>query len=370
MTIWRWTLRKAASIFIVLIVFSLLYLLHGLHLGIERSIVHHVSGVAQKIEILVDKTPPTAPESLSGSSAAAIQRVVSYYNGTHLTSHTMGPFDSTGGDLLVVCAGTHENALLTPSDNFNNTWISLAGPTNFGPTDSSGGINLRAQIWYSKNPKVGPNHIFTMALSTREALVLSMFVITGSNTSDPIDAVSTIGNDANTQALNPTSPGIITTHPDDLLIGFGKSRYGEAWSAGAGFALQEGASSDFLVGESGLAPSPGSYTSTFVINKPTNWQAAVVAVKPAEPLPGAAKITLAWRPASDNVGVVSYEVERCSGVDCEDFVKIGISKGTSFVDTTPSILAVYRYRVRAIDAASNVSKFSNTIVAKAGSATH
>ena len=97
----------------------------------------------------------------------------------------MAPFDSTGGDLLVVCAGTHEDALLTPSDNFNNTWISLTGPTNFGPTNSSDGINLRAQIWYTKNPKVGPNHVFTMTLSTREALVLSMFVVKGSRPFGP-----------------------------------------------------------------------------------------------------------------------------------------------------------------------------------------
>ena len=74
-------------------------------------------------------------------------------------------------------------------------------------------------------------------------------------------------------------------HSNDLLIGFGKSRFSEVWSAGDGFAFQSAASSDFLAGKSGLAATPGNYNSTFVINGPTNWQAAVVAVKPADSLP-------------------------------------------------------------------------------------
>ena len=156
-----------------------------------------------------------------------------------------------------------------------------------------------------------------MTLSTSEALVLSMFVVKGSNISDPIDAVSTIGNDADTRSLTPTSPRITTTHSDDLLIGFGKSRFSEIWSAGDGFAFQPVASSDFLASELGLAAVPGSYNSTFAISSPANWQAAIVAVRPAESLPKTAPITLAWQPANDNVGMIRYEVERCTGVDCE-----------------------------------------------------
>ena len=362
-------MRNAVGIFLVMVFCFLLYSSSlSLNLGIRRGITRSMETIVQKIKVLADKTSPTAPQNLSGGYAPTIQRVASYYNSTSLTKHTMAAFDSAGSDVLVVCAGTHEDALLTPSDNFNNTWISLVGPTNFGPTKSSDGINLRAQIWYAKNPNVGPNHVFTMSLSTKEPLVLSMIMIRGSDVSNPIDAVSTIGDDADTLVLTPTSPRITTTHSNDLLIAFGKSRFGEVWSAGAGFTREPAASSDFLTAEWGLATTPGSYDATFVIGGPTNWQAAVVAVTPTESFLKTAQITLAWQPASDNVIVAGYKVERCSGVDCENFAQIGMSNDTSFVDSTPHASIVYRYRVRAIDAAGNMSKYSNTIVVKANSA--
>jgi hypothetical protein len=356
-------LRKL-TVFLVLMACFLLYLLYSLPLeigpGIGASVAHFMGRLGTKVQALLDTSPPTPPQNLSGGAAPTIQRVARYYNGTHVTTHSMSPFDSTGGDLLVVFAGTHEDALLTPSDNFNNTWISLAGPTNFGPTSSSGGTNLRAQFWYAKNPKVGPNHVFTMTLSKSEALVLSLFVVKGSNVLDPIDAFSAISNDADTRSLIPTSPKIATTDSNDLLIGFAKSRFSELWRAGDGFSFQPDASSDYLVAESGLAARPDNYESSFVISSPTNWQAAIVAVRPAESLSKTGPITLAWQPSSDNVGVVGYQVERCGGVDCEDFAQIGTSKDPSFVDwTLPP--GVYRYRVRAFDAASNVSKYSNPI---------
>jgi len=354
-----------ASIFVVLVACLTLYILYSLHLGIGRGIslpvIHLMERVVNKIEVLVDKSPPTAPLNVSGGPAPAIQRVASYYNDAHVTMHTMAPFDSTGGDVIVVFAGTHEDALLTPLDNFNNTWISLAGPANFGPTNSSDGINLRAQMWYTKNLKGGPNHIFTMTLSKTEALVLSVFVVKGSSFLDPIDAASAIGNDADTRSLKPTSPKITTTHANDLLIGFGKSRFSQTWSAGGTYTFQPAASSDFLVAESGLAATPGVYNSMFVISSPTNWQAAVVAVRPEGSLSNTRPITLAWQPSNDNVGVVGYQVERCGGTDCENFAQIGTSKENSFVDWALPNPTAYRYRVRAFDAAGNVSKHSDAI---------
>jgi hypothetical protein len=345
-------LWKAAGIFLVLMT----GFLHNAHLGIRRS----MERTGHKIEVWLDKTPPTAPQSLVGGPAPKIQRVASYYSRAHIVKHVMAPFDSSGGDLLVAFVSSHALVTLTPSDNFNNTWISLAGPTN-----SNAGLSLRSQIWYAKNPKVGPDHVFTITLSTGQSLTISMFVVKGSNIWEPIDAVSTIGDDAGRQTLNPTSPRISTTSPNDLLIGFGKSALGEVWSAGGAFTFRPDASSNFMVAESGLALAPASYNSRFVLGGPSNWQAAVVAVKPAQHRP-TPQITLAWQPSGDNVGVAGYQVERCDGVDCKKFVQIGISKDNSFVDST-LVPAVYRYRVRAMDEALNASGYSNAIIVNAGS---
>ena len=268
----------------------------------------------------------------------------------------MAPFDSTGGDLLVGYASTHEGLFLTPSDNFNNEWISLTGPTN-----ASAGNDLRSQIWYASNPKIGPNHVFAIDLTGKQSLVISMCVVKGSNVSDPIDAFSSIGDDAYTQTVVPTSPKIITTHSNDLLIGFGKSWSSEVWSAGGGFAFQPSASSNYLVAETGLAAAPGSYNSAFLLSARTNWQAAVVAVRPANSSGTSQHLTLAWQPSSDNFRVAGYHVERCRGADYDNFVHVGTTRYSSFVDATLSEPALYRYRVRAIDAASNVSDYSETI---------
>ena len=354
-------MRKVIAASFVLVALFLLYNHLSLGLGVRTGSVRLAERVFQRIEIWFDKTPPTTPQHLSGGAAPTVQRVASYIEPTPLIKHTMAPFDSTGADVLVVGASSHNDVTLTPSDNFNNTWISLAGPTK-----TSIGLNLWTQLWYARNPKVGPNHIFTVTLSANQALVISMIVVKGSDASDPIDAVSTIGSDAGRETLTPTSPMITTTHSNDLLIGFGKSAAGEVWGAGGGFAFLPGASSDFLVAESGLAMTPGNYNSTFVLSDHTNWEAAIVAVKPPVARSNTSQITLAWKPSWDKVGVVGYQVERCAGADCKDFVQIGMSRDTSFVDSTLQAAGVYQYRVRATDAASNLSEYSNTIRADNG----
>ena len=62
-----------------------------------------------------------------------------------------------------------------------------------------------------------------------------------------------------------------------------------------------------------------------------------------------------WTAATDNVGVTGYRVERCQGAGCTTFVQIAAPVGTTFGDTGLIASTVYSYRVKAVDAASNVS---------------
>ena len=339
---------------------TILVILKLLHLGIGHRIENSAAARAAEetyadIENQLDKEAPTAPGELTGGIAPAIIYNGHYLNRAFLRKHTAPVFDSTGGDLILVYASSHNGTILTPSDNYKNTWISLTGPTN-----SSAGADLRSQIWYAKEPKVGPNHTFTVNLSTSQALVISIFVIKGASP-EPIDTVSMIADDQGTSTVTPTSSKIKTSAAHDLLIGFGKSSIGESWSAGDGFAFQPAASSDFLVAESGLAAIPGTYRSTFSITAPATWQASIVAIRPtANPLP-TVPIRLAWHPATDNVGVKEYQIERCEGHGCGNFSQIGTSTDTSFVDTKSGNSSIYRYRVRAIDDALNAGDYSNIV---------
>lgn len=226
--------------------------------------------------VVAGGTTPTNLTSTYNNSGPTVQTVQSYLNRTFLTAHTTAPFESTGGDLIVVCASSHSGVIMTPSDSLSNTWIAGAGPTN-----TSTGFNLRTQLWYAKHPAVGPGHTFTLNLSAPQSLVISVLVVRGSNKSDPIDAISEIGDDQGTESLNVASPAITIRNANDLLIGFGKSSISERWTAGDGFALQKMASSDYLDSEIAWALKPGIYNSKFSINSFGTWQALAVAVRPA-----------------------------------------------------------------------------------------
>jgi chitodextrinase len=72
----------------------------------------------------------------------------------------------------------------------------------------------------------------------------------------------------------------------------------------------------------------------------------------------ATQINLTWTASTDNVGVTGYRVERCTGASCSNFVQIATPTGTTFNDTGLAASTSYSYRVRATDAANNLSDFS------------
>jgi predicted phage tail protein len=78
---------------------------------------------------------------------------------------------------------------------------------------------------------------------------------------------------------------------------------------------------------------------------------------------GPAQIDLGWTASTDNVGVTGYRVERCQGAGCTTFAQIATPTGTSYSDTAPQPGTTYRYRVRAVDAAGNLSTYSTIATA-------
>ena len=296
-------------------------------------------------------TAPTNVSAMDGGPGPTVVAVQSLDEPTFVTSHTTAPFNSTGGNLIVLCASSHSGVTLTPSDTFGNTWIPIAGPTNA----NAGGFDLRTQLWYAPNAIVGPGHTITMGLSTPEPLVMSVFVVQHSNISSPIDAVSLIGSDTGTRSTSVASPSIITSLSNDLLIGFSKVSAGATFTAGAGFTLQPAASSNFLAAETGTAASAGSYGATFTLNSPQDWEAVITAVgyNPNQ-------TTVSWT-ASTEVGgtIADYLVERCQGTGCTNFAQIGTTTGTTYNDVGLTGGPIYNYRVRAQDTANTDGPYSS-----------
>jgi RHS repeat-associated protein len=78
------------------------------------------------------------------------------------------------------------------------------------------------------------------------------------------------------------------------------------------------------------------------------------------------QINLTWTASTDNVGVTGYRVERCQGMGCTNFVEIAAPTATSFSNTGLTAATSYSYRVRATDAAGNLSGYSNVVSATTG----
>jgi hypothetical protein len=72
-------------------------------------------------------------------------------------------------------------------------------------------------------------------------------------------------------------------------------------------------------------------------------------------------ITVTWNPATDNVGVTGYIVERCQGSGCSNFTQVGTPTASPFVDTGLTANTFYNYHARATDAAGNLSGWSNVV---------
>lgn len=72
----------------------------------------------------------------------------------------------------------------------------------------------------------------------------------------------------------------------------------------------------------------------------------------------ASQINLTWTASTDAVGVTGYRLERCTPAACVNFLEIGTPPANSFSDTGLTASTLYRYRVRATDAAGNLSGYS------------
>lgn len=101
------------------------------------------------------------------------------------------------------------------------------------------------------------------------------------------------------------------------------------------------------------------------------WEGGDAAVPPPPPPPPTApgslmavatsgrEIDLVWTASTANAGVTGYQVERCQGALCANFAQIATVTGTMFNNTGLTPSTSYSYRVRATDAAGNLSPYSN-----------
>jgi len=104
-------------------------------------------------------------------------------------------------------------------------------------------------------------------------------------------------------------------------------------------------------------PPPPATADTNAPTTPTSALASAV---------GTTQINVSWSASTDNVGVTGYRVERSQGAGSLAYAQIAAPSGTSFSDTGLTPSTVYNYRIRAMDAAGNLSGYSSVATALTG----
>jgi hypothetical protein len=118
--------------------------------------------------------------------------------------------------------------------------------------------------------------------------------------------------------------------------------------------------------KTGGSPGIGIYSPTGEDLTLDNWQGGNL---PADTQPpsaptnlvastlGVGQVHLSWTASTDNVGVTGYLVER-QDPGSPGFAQVGTTTTTGYNDTGLAAGSTYNYRVRAVDAAQNLSQYS------------
>ena len=112
-----------------------------------------------------------------------------------------------------------------------------------------------------------------------------------------------------------------------------------------------------------------SATSLAVAALPADGDSVLAADRTAPSTPSAltskalsaSQVSLSWTGSTDNVAVTGYRVERCLANACTSFIQISTNTSTSFTASGLTASTQYAFRIRAVDAAGNVSAHSNVV---------
>ena len=194
----------------------------------------------------------------------------------------------------------------------------------------------------------------------------------------PVDVVAAAqGNGATSN-----SGAVATGNANDLLVGANLVQT-VTTGPGSGYTSRVITSPDGDVLEDSIVTATGSYSATAPVAGGA-WIMQMVAFRrstgagdttpPTAPsgitaTASGTQINLSWTASTDNVGVTGYRVERCQGSGCTTFAQIATTTSTGYTDTGLAANTSYSYRVRATDAAGNLSPYSNVVTTTTPSAT-
>ena len=317
---------------------------------------------------------------ITGAASAAIA-FVQQNSATPQSPQSSVPVTFTGaqtaGNLNVVVVGWNDStaAVKAVTDSRGNVYTRAVGPTVVD------GL-LGQSIYYAKNIAGASANTNTVTVQFSVAAQYPDIRVLEYSGLDPVNPVDVVAAGAGYGAASST-PAVPTTHANDLIFGASTVRSGNT-GPGAGFTSRVITIPDGDIAEDRTVTSVGSYSATAPMTDGI-WVMQMVAFRggggavdktpPTTPsnllatAVGSSGINVTWTAATDNIGVTGYRVERCKGMlRCKSFAQIATSTGTAYSDTGLAASTRYSYRVRAIDAAGNLSPYSATATVITGAA--
>ena len=285
-----------------------------------------------------DTTPPSAPSNLTATAISTTQINLSWTASTDNVGVTGYQVERCQG---AGCSSFTQVSTVTGT-TYNNT--GLAASTSYSyrvrATDAAGNLsgysNTASATPSDTTPPSAPSNLTATAISTTQ-INLSWTAST--------DNVGVTGY----QVERCQGAGCSSFTQVSTVTGTTYNNTGLAASTSYSYRVRATDAAGNLSGYSNTASATPSDTTP--PSAPSNLTATAISTT---------QINLSWTASTDNVGVTGYQVERCQGAGCSSFTQVSTVTGTTYNNTGLAASTSYSYRVRATDAAGNLSGYSNT----------
>ncbi len=312
--------------------------------------------------------------AVSGNSSSRTQRYSKTVPALNTWYHVAGVYNASASTLDVYVNGVLDSGV-------------LVGTVPASQLNSSVNVNIgRRTGGYYFNGVIDEVHVYNRALAQSEiqADMNTPLGVVVSDTQAPTAPGTLTAAAASTSQINlswaaSTDNVAVTGYRVERCQGAACSTFAQiAAPAGTGTtysdtALTAGTSYSYRVRATDAAGNLSGYSpiANATTQSAADTQTATAPGTLTATAASSSQINLSWAASTDNVAVTGYRVERCQGAGCATFAQIAApaGTGTTYIDTALTAGTSYSYRVRATDAAGNLSPYSNTASATTTAAT-
>jgi hypothetical protein len=277
--------------------------------------------------------------------------------------------NNVAGNTIIVAAswdtgGASQTEAVT--DTQGNTYVQAT-------KDNDATNQQSLATWYASNIRAGPNTVTVNIGSSHTFRRLIVAEYTGLAYTNALD-VTAKNIAAGTTAVDGVTSTIATPTDGTFVFGAVTDNAGATTiSAGTNFTKRLGVGGDTMAIEdkwqAGATAAPWTFgtahryiahvavfrTNGGALPPPPDTASPTTPTGLTATAVSSSQINLAWNASTDNVGVTSYKVFRCTGAGCTPTATVATPATNSYQNTGLSSSTTYTYRVQALDAASNPS---------------